>query len=149
MELAGADVLDLFAGSGALGLEALSRGAQFTMFVESDGRALGYARRNAASLGVEANCRFVRADAVPFMTRYRGSPLDLVVADPPYDLPAMAKLPALVVPHVVPDGLFVLEHDVRHRFDDHPHLEDSRTYGRTIVSIFRSRKSTDSQADDT
>jgi len=136
--LEGAQVLDLFAGTGALGLEALSRGAESVTFVEQDAAVLKFARRNAEELGVEANCMFFRSDVVAFMEHYRGSGFDLILADPPYELPDLPRLPELALRHLKPDGLFVLEHDVRHSFDDHPHLETSREYGRTVVSVFRS-----------
>ena len=135
--LDGAQVLDLFAGTGALGLEAISRGAARATFVEEQGNVLRYARENAADLGVEDQCSFLRADAVAHLERYGGPPYDLILADPPYDLEAMTRLPELAAPHVAEDGLFVLEHDKRHGFSDHPHCDVSRPYGRTTVSVFR------------
>ena len=98
---------------------------------------LKYTRRNAAELDVEDHCVFIRADAVRYLERYQGPPFDLVLADPPYDLPALERLPDLALRCLRPGGLFVLEHDRRHRFEAHPALETTRTYGRTIVSVFR------------
>ncbi len=137
MSLEGADVLDLFAGTGALGFEAVSRGAHAVTFVEKDGRVLKYTRRNAAELGVEEYCVFFRADAVVYLERYHGPPFDLILADPPYDLPALPRLPDLALRSLKPGCLFVLEHDRRHRFEAHASLETTRSYGRTIVSVFR------------
>ena len=136
-DLDGARVLDLFAGTGALGLEAISRGAATAAFVEKQPHVLKFARLNADDLDVAAQCWFLRADAVAYLNRYNGPPFDIVFADPPYDLAALPDLPDLAVPHLNPDGLFVLEHDARLAFDDHPRLDVSRPYGRTIVSIFR------------
>ena len=136
MDLEDADVLDLYAGSGALGLEALSRGARSATFVESDPRVLQVARANADSLGVADVCRFVRQDAATFIERHAGFPYDLIVADPPYEDERIPTLPDLALPHVHAGGLLVVEHDVRHHFDEHPALDVSRPYGRTIVSIF-------------
>ncbi|HET6569603.1 MAG TPA: 16S rRNA (guanine(966)-N(2))-methyltransferase RsmD [Rhodothermales bacterium] len=136
--LEGARVLDLFAGTGALGLEALSRGADTVTFVEQDAAVLNFARRNAEALGVEADCAFFRSDAVAFLEHYGGPGFDLILADPPYELPDLPRLPELTLAHLEPDGLFMLEHDVRHSFDEHPNLETSRRYGRTVVSVFRS-----------
>ena len=133
----GARVLDLFAGTGALGLEALSRGAASATFVESNGAVLQVARHNAASLDAADACRFVRADAVAYLRRYAGPPFDVIFADPPYDLDGLTDLPELARPHLNADGRFVLEHDARHHFDEPtPGLDTSRAYGRTIVSIF-------------
>jgi len=91
------NVLDLFAGSGALGLEALSRGAASAVFVESDSRAVAVCRRNAESLGfgVRSACskgsvpgcaELVRADVIDWLGRDQSHrfPFDLVFADPPY-----------------------------------------------------------------
>lgn len=136
LDLDGADVLDLYAGSGALGLEAISRGARSAVFVESDPRVLQFARQNAESLGVASTCQFHRADVRTFLQRFGGRPFDLVLADPPYEAPEVPELPSIVLPHVAPGGLFVLEHDVQHRFDEDPRLDTSRAYGRTIVTIF-------------
>lgn len=136
LDLEGAEVLDLFAGTGSLGLEAISRGAITVTFVEAQSGVLKYARMNAKELGVEDYGTFVRTNAVDFMRRYAGPPYDLILADPPYELAELPSLPALALPHLKPGGLFVLEHDVRHRFDDHPRLDTSRAYGRTIVSVF-------------
>ena len=137
MSLDGVDVLDLFAGTGAIGLEALSRGAASVSFVEIDGRVLKFARRNADEIGAGDQCVFVRADAVAYLQRYKGPPYDLIVADPPYDLSAMERMPDIALPHIASGGLFVLEHDKRIFFGDHPNLDTSRPYGRTYVSVFR------------
>jgi len=132
-----ADVLDLFAGTGALGYEAISRGARLVTFVESNPVVIKCARQNALDLGVDERCFYVQMDAVRYLKRYDGPPLDLIVADPPYDLPTLPQLPAFALLHLKPGGLFVLEHDRRHNFDEHPALDTSRPYGRTTVSVFR------------
>jgi 16S rRNA (guanine966-N2)-methyltransferase len=137
--LGGACVLDLYAGTGALGLEAMSRGAASAAFVERHGPTLALARRNAADLGVEPACAFHRADAVAFLRRPPAARYDLAFADPPYDDAAIPDLPGLVRPHLAPGGLFALEHDARHDFAAHPGLVVSRAYGRTVISIFDCR----------
>ena len=135
--LEGAEVLDLFAGTGALGLEAISRGASLVTFVEQKGNILDYARANAEKLGVEDKCIFIQADAVEYLRQYEGPELDLIMADPPYKLDAMRELPDLAIPCLDVDGVFTLEHSSHDWFDEHPHLMTSRPYGRTIVSLFR------------
>ena len=107
--LEGAEVLDLFAGTGALGLEAISRGAALVTFVEQDPDVLDIARQNAEKLGVEDQCIFIPGDAVEYLRRYSGPALDLIMADPPYKLEAMRELPDLAVPHLTEDGVFTLE----------------------------------------
>lgn len=138
LDLDGARVLDLFAGTGALGLEALSRGAASAVFVEAGPAVLRVARANAAALGVATACAFVRADALVWLRRPPAERYGLAFADPPYDFPALPQLPALVRPHLAPDGLFALEHDARHDFSADPALAFARAYGRTVVSLFGS-----------
>ncbi|MDT0632103.1 16S rRNA (guanine(966)-N(2))-methyltransferase RsmD [Rubrivirga litoralis] len=135
LDLGGAVVTDLFAGSGALGLEALSRGAARATFVERHGPTLALARRNAQALGVEDRAAFVRADALKALARGLG-PCDLVLADPPYDLPELPDLPALARPALAPGGLLAVEHDARHAFGGAPGWLLSRAYGGTVVSLF-------------
>jgi 16S rRNA (guanine(966)-N(2))-methyltransferase RsmD len=136
MDLDGADVLDLFAGTGALGFEALSRGALVATFVELNPQVLRVTRQNAVTLGVETMAVFLRAEAVAWLGRYSGPAFHLILADPPYELPALPRLPDLALPHLQPGGVLVLEHDRRHRFDAHPRLDTTRTYGQTVVSVF-------------
>jgi 16S rRNA (guanine966-N2)-methyltransferase len=128
----GARVLDLYAGSGALGLEAVSRGAASAVLVESDRRAAAVARENARSLGLAATVVADRVERYLAGAADRGERFGLVLVDPPYALPGgalatvLAALPAIVtddavvvverssrdVPPAWPDGLDAL--DPRH-----------------------------------
>ena len=82
----GASVLDLFAGSGNLGFEALSRGAALATFVEKDRAVWRCLKANAAALGVEANCRIICAEAFAFIAGPAGETgYSLIFADPPFD----------------------------------------------------------------
>ena len=131
-----AQVLDLYAGTGALGYEALSRGANLALFVESHPRVMKVCKENAALLDVDEACVFYQVEVVSFLRTYKGAPFDLILADPPYDLEEISRLPALASPHVKPGGLFVLEHDKRHSFENHEQLVRTKSYGGTVVSIF-------------
>lgn len=82
--LAGARVVDLFAGSGALGLEALSRGAAHTTFVETHPESLAALRANIAALGAEATTEVRRADAIRFIAGIPRGSYDVALADPPF-----------------------------------------------------------------
>lgn len=135
--LDGAEVLDLFAGTGALGFEAISRGASLVTFVEKDPDVLDFARQNADALGVSDQCIFINGDALTYIRRYNGPELDLILADPPYDLEGLREIPDLALPHLQTDGVLTLEHSSHDWFDEHPHQMTSRKYGRTIVTIFR------------
>ncbi|MEZ4702435.1 MAG: 16S rRNA (guanine(966)-N(2))-methyltransferase RsmD [Rhodothermales bacterium] len=140
LDLDDAHVLDLFAGTGSLGFEALSRGAASATFVEQQAQVMKCLQENAASLDLTDACVFVRADVLPYLKNQSGPPYELVLADPPYDLDTLPRLPDLIVPLLEPGGLLVLEHDSRHRFDDHPAFELSRAYGRTTVSLFNAHE---------
>jgi 16S rRNA (guanine966-N2)-methyltransferase len=85
--LVGSAVLDLFAGSGALAIESLSRGAETAVLVERDGAALDAISRNVEQLGLRAQARVARSNVVTFVAAPppREAPFDLVFADPPYD----------------------------------------------------------------
>ncbi|QAY71561.1 16S rRNA (guanine(966)-N(2))-methyltransferase RsmD [Xylanimonas protaetiae] len=118
--LDGARVLDLYAGSGALGLEAASRGAVAVTLVDSARGAVDVARRNVASLGLGATVRVVGDDAARFaagLAAAPGEPLDLVFLDPPYDLSEASLagvLAALAAPGVLsPDAVVVVERSTR------------------------------------
>ncbi len=83
-ELPGSRVLDLFAGSGALGLEALSRGAAHVTFVERSGRTLDILRANVRSLGAEPASTLITRDALAYIDELAEGAFDLALADPPY-----------------------------------------------------------------
>ena len=87
VELTGASVLDLYAGSGALGLEALSRGAASVLFVESDQRAAGVIAQRIEELGAEG-ATLRRETVAAVLSAGSDRPVDLVLADPPYDVDA-------------------------------------------------------------
>lgn len=135
-DLEGASVLDLFAGTGALGLEALSRGAARVTFVESDPDVLRCCTSNAASLDALDSCTFLSLDVIAFLNRPTENPFDLILADPPYRYGVVSDLPELVIPVLDSRGLFVLEHDRKLDFQTHDRLVTTRRYGRTGVSIF-------------
>ncbi|MCV7228650.1 16S rRNA (guanine(966)-N(2))-methyltransferase RsmD [Mycolicibacterium komossense] len=87
LDFAGLSVLDLYAGSGALGLEALSRGASAALFVESDQRAAAVIAKNVATLEL-AGATVRRGTVAAFVASAAAGPVDLILADPPYDVSA-------------------------------------------------------------
>lgn len=104
-------VLDAFAGTGAIGLEAISRGAAHVTFVESDARAEAVIKRNIAACGASNDCVIIRSDFFDLARQFRGEPrFDLVLLDPPYDLPDLDAVIAGAAPLLNPGGLVVLEH---------------------------------------
>lgn len=108
--VAGARVLDLYAGSGNLGLEASSRGAREVVCVECAPAALRVLRRNLEALGT-SDVAMVRDDALRYLGRPQPEPFDVILADPPYDAGAEdTLLGAVAGPVLRPGGVFVLQH---------------------------------------
>jgi 16S rRNA (guanine966-N2)-methyltransferase len=106
----GARVLDLYSGSGALGLEALSRGARHVVMVEQSAPALAALRRNVAALDASGEVEVVRADALRYLASSHAAAFDLVLADPPYAAGVEDALLAAVPAALGPGGCLVLQH---------------------------------------
>jgi 16S rRNA (guanine966-N2)-methyltransferase len=140
--LDGARVLDLFAGSGAVGLEALGRGALIAVAVDSNPRAVKIVEANAARVGLEAlEIRRLTLPAGLERLADRG-PFDLVFADPPYAFAAYEDLLQGIAPLLAPDGEIAVEHSVRRELpiEVGPLTRvDVRRYGESAVSFYRGR----------
>jgi 16S rRNA (guanine966-N2)-methyltransferase len=136
-----ARVMDLFAGTGALGLEALSRGAKFCQFVEDSAEARGIIRKNADAYGAIGMCKIWKRDATDLGDCGPQSPFDLVFADPPYNKGLGAKaLQALVAgAWLSPSAVVVLEEAENAEVPDVAGLTlvDNRVYGAARVRIYR------------
>lgn len=135
--LDGISILDLFAGTGNLGFEAISRGAGKVLFVDVSYAVIQHIEKSATQLGVEKQCRTQVADGAGYIES-ASQVFDVIFADPPYDYARMGELPDLVLNKGIlsKDGFFILEHDRRISFTGHEKLLLSRPYGRTIVSVF-------------
>jgi 16S rRNA (guanine966-N2)-methyltransferase len=129
-ELEGARVLDLYAGSGALGLEALSRGAESATFVELNPPSLRALEQNIVTLGVADTVTVHRADAMRFAERLPAGAFDLVFADPPYSADHAARLIAHFRRH--PFGRIL---SVEHRSDLELDGDSTRRYGDTALTF--------------
>lgn len=137
--LTDSSILDLFAGSGNLGFEAISRGASKAMFVDSASEAVHIITKTAKTFGVESKVQVICLDVLRYL-QGPGVAYDIVFADPPYDYEFIGNLPDVILQNgwLKEDGWFVLEHDKRILFENHPHCVFSKPYGRTIVTIFTS-----------
>jgi 16S rRNA (guanine966-N2)-methyltransferase len=137
----GCRVLDLFAGTGALGLEALSRGAESVAFVDNGAPALALLRRNLAKLGAAESGWVIARDATR-LGRWSAPPFDLLFLDPPYGraLGERAIVSALAGGWVGPGALVVWEEAAGINLSPPAGLTllDSRRYGETMIAIFRS-----------
>jgi 16S rRNA (guanine966-N2)-methyltransferase len=131
-ELPGARVLDLYAGSGALGLEALSRGATHATFVELAPASLEALRGNIEALGVGARVTVRRGDALRFAQGLGAGEYDIAFADPPYSVDAADRLVALF--RAAPFARIL---SVEHPADRRVEGDQTRRYGDTAVTFCR------------
>lgn len=135
-------VLDLFAGTGALGLEALSRGAARAVFVDSGRMAKDCILANGATLGFSQQMRMVHSEVSRYLEKARGAAFDLVFMDPPYGTGQVT--PTLITlgtwPLLSDEALVVVEHDMR---DEAPQSEagltavDARRYRDTMITFYK------------
>jgi len=139
-----ARVLDAFAGSGALGLEALSRGAAWVTFVEQDTAAVTTLRANVDALGVGSRCAVVVGQVADVVApALAGAPFDLVLADPPYADAERIDLPSLFARAriLAADPIVVIERDRRsppaRDASGQLHLARTARYGDTCLDLFR------------
>lgn len=135
------NVLDLYSGTGAMGIEALSRGAGHCDFVESDPRACEIIRQNLATVGMKERAKVYPLTVARALTRLEGV-YDLVVADPPYEYDrAMDELASLAGSALLtPDATIAVEHSKRKEWPQQLEARDrmfSRRYGDTVLTIYR------------
>ena len=138
-----ANVLDMFAGTGALGIEALSRGADSAVFIEKNHRVVHDVRENLVRTGFpQETWKVITGDALKRVERlYPYAPFDLIFIDPPYEAKLYQPILALIMEQglLKNDGLVILEYSVRQPlpmpFGDWRHLK-TRTYGETALDIW-------------
>jgi 16S rRNA (guanine966-N2)-methyltransferase len=141
--VAGASVLELYSGSGALGFEALSRGADTVVFVEADGPTAQRLRDNADRLGVAARCVVLQGPALELLARKSlAGPYDLILADPPYVLGQVERLLTLASRRLAVGGQLVLERERGTPPPPPPEtvsltLERAARYGRACLGFYR------------
>ena len=129
-------VLDIFAGTGSIGYEFLSRGCKEAVFVEKDFIHHRFIADVLKVLKIE-NAQAFKGDAFQFMMRYQGS-FDFVFADPPYDLKQFNEVPEAVLNSTLlkSGGLFIIEHPKEFDFSRHPRFTEIRKYGKVNFSFF-------------
>lgn len=138
-KLQGARVLDLFSGTGALGLEALSRGAAFCMFIEESAEGRGLVRTNVEAFGLQGRTKIFRRDATSLGAAGTVQPFDLLFADPPYGkgLGVGALQSARAGGWLRSGALCVVEEAIAAPFDPGPGFSviDERSYGETSIRL--------------
>ena len=136
IDMEGKTVLDLFAGTGAMSFEFLSRGCAQVTAVEKARVQCDFIRKVQKLLG-DDNLTLVRGDVFKFVATCRQS-FDIIFADPPYDLERFGEIPQLILDSpLVHDGtLFIMEHPREHDFSALPHFSQQRVYGKVNFSLF-------------
>ena len=137
IDIDGIEALDLFAGTGAISLELLSRRAARVTAVEKAMTQYAFIRRTAEQLG-EQNLNLIKGDVFKFLAAPHEK-FDFIFADPPYDLPRFGEIPQLVLQADIlkPDGFFIIEHSRAYDFSTLPGFVDHRIYGSVNFSIIR------------
>lgn len=132
-----ATALDLFAGTGSISLELVSRGCKQVVSVEADRDHANFIRQCFEKLNEERDI-LVRGDVFRFLKSCHQK-FDFIFADPPYALEDLAKIPDLVLNGELlnEDGIFVFEHGKNHDFSAHPRFLEHRSYGSVNFSLFR------------
>lgn len=136
IDFEGIDVLDLFAGTGSIGFEFISREARSVIGVEQSDRHVAFIRKTCQLLKIE-NFTPIKGDVFKFISTTRIK-FDLIFVDPPYGLERLEEIPDLIFKHELlkPDGLLVLEHSIKNNFEKHPHFSFHRNYGNVYFSFF-------------
>ncbi len=131
------DVIDLFAGTGAVSIEFLSRGVRQVTSIDINVQCTDYIKSVAKQLDIN-NIHVVRADVFDLLKRANRK-FQIAFADPPYALDDLDKLPDLVLASGLlddNDGVFILEHPADYSFESHPHFWQHRSYGRVNFTFF-------------
>ncbi|MDR0575555.1 MAG: RsmD family RNA methyltransferase [Tannerella sp.] len=137
INLENADALDLFAGTGSISFELLSRGCRFVTAVEQDRNHAAFIMKVAGELRTEA-LNLVRGDALRFLNTTPEQSFDFIFADPPYSLALLPDIPCQVLEKNIlrEGGVFVMEHSRENDFSGLPFFYQRRVYGAVNFSIF-------------
>ena len=138
VDIEGSRCLDLFAGTGAISFEFLSRGASHVTLVEKASLQLSFIKKVAETLGItSAELSVIRGDALRYLRTAQGA--DIIFADPPYDMEGFADVPQQILdsPAAISGALVIVEHNSSHDFSALPGFFDRRSYGSVNFSLFR------------
>lgn len=137
MDLDGTVALDLFAGTGSISLELLSRGCSHVVSVEADHDHAAFIRQCMTKIGTD-DCLLIRGDVFRFMKSCKQQ-FDFIFADPPYALKQLPEIPSLIFQYglLKDGGLLVFEHGKDNDFSAHEHFVEHRSYGSVNFSLFK------------
>lgn len=129
-------ILDLFAGTGAVSFEFISRGAKEVTAIDINNQCTDFIKATSRQLGIN-NLHVVRTDVFDLLKRAYKK-FDIVFADPPYALDKLASLPDIIFEQNIlnEDGIFILEHPREYQFEEHPHFWQHRHYGKVNFTFF-------------
>jgi len=132
-------VMDLFAGTGAVSFEFISRGVKEVTSVDINNQCIEFIKQSAQHMRV-SNLHAVRSDVFDLLKRAYKK-FDIIFADPPYALDTLPQLPDLVFGSniLTDDGIFILEHPREFQFEEHPHFWQHRNYGKVNFTFFAQR----------
>lgn len=138
-DLPGSRVLDLFCGTGALGIEALSRGAREVVFVDKDPRSVALTKANLEKLGIKEGFHLYKASYEKALEKLEGQ-FDIIILDPPYASGLYETCVKKIAEKnlLSPEGIIVVEHEKRDNFDYSPfNVVDEKTYGIKTVTYLK------------
>lgn len=143
LDFEGASALDLFAGTGSISIELVSRGCDKVIAIEKDPQHHAFICKVMNEVKTD-KCIPIRGDVFKFMERCNEQ-FDFIFADPPYALKDLEQIPSLVFQYKLlkEDGLFVLEHGKDNHFEENPHFLEHRSYGSVNFSFFTTKVKTD------
>ena len=136
IDFEGIKVLDLFAGTGSISIEFISRGCTESLAVELNEKNGAYIRKACQELNIK-NLVLIKMDVIKFLPKCK-TKFDVIFADPPYDMEQFTIIPDLIFQYdlLEEDGIFILEHSIKQQFDNHPHFSSHRKYGNVHFSFF-------------
>jgi len=132
-------VLDLFAGSGSVGYEFISRAAERVIFVEKFGGCISFIKKNLELFDVSNQAEIVKSDVFQYLQKTNPDTFNIIFADPPYADHSMMQIPDLIFEKKLlkTNGLLIIEHDERHNFEKHSNFAFLRKYGQSQFSFFK------------
>ncbi|MGC3977611.1 MAG: 16S rRNA (guanine(966)-N(2))-methyltransferase RsmD [Paludibacteraceae bacterium] len=136
IDFEGIDMLDLFAGTGSIGLEFVSREARSVVSVEKSDLHYNFIRKTCKILNIDS-LTLLKTDVFRYIESCR-TKFDVIFADPPYELSILPDIPDLIFKNQLlkENGLLILEHSAKNNFENHPHFLNHRKYGNVNFSFF-------------
>lgn len=137
IDFEGITALDLFAGTGSISIELVSRGCDRVVSIEKERAHHAFICKIMEEVKTDV-CLPIRGDAFKYIHSSK-EPFDFIFADPPYELKELNTIPDLIFKHnlLKEDGLFVLEHGKQDNFEEHPHFVERRVYGSVNFTLFK------------